>query len=269
MKKKLLLLLIAVFGVVLQNEAQTPFKVKTPPFRKFVKITANDVNLRKSPSAQSPKLIYCTVESDLGGTIDEMVWSNKPLARNERAVRATVLPVREPSLFPTVKTSSDWICGDYKNKSVYVMKKFCKEVPLRPLDLPDLHSTGFTNTIKIGSGKYKDYCIGTIYNEIGEKMIRLGKYVNGMFVFNYCIYYFQAESGKTEVIAHTNDHPTWFTVSTGLLNDAGELNLRKLLNDTQALDMIMTAKFGVSDYDSITYYGVAGDNNCYSITSIN
>lgn len=279
MKKKLLILFAAIFGMMLHAKAQTPFAVKTPPFKKFVKLTSNDVNLRKSPSTQSSKLIFRTVESDLGGTMESMVWSSKPLARNERAVRATVLPVWEKSVLPSVIASNDWICGHYERiiaeyhevhdrAMVYVMKKFCQEVPLRSLTLPAPKSTGFSDIVKIESGKYKDYCIGTTHNEIGEKLIRLGKYVNGMFVFNYYVYYSLSNSGKTEYI-NSGDSPTYLACERGLLNSDDELNLKKLLNNPQLLDKLMTTTSdNIHNYVPITYYGVAGDNNWYYITGV-
>lgn len=249
MKKRILFLFVAAIGMALQGTAQEAFTVKVPPFRKFVKITASDVNLRQAPSAQSPRLVMRSEENEIGDVFDNLVWSNRPIARNEKVIHAKVLPVWESTILPTVKDSKDWICGHHEGKMVYVMRKFCKEVSLRPLSLPAPKLPGFRDFIKIESGKYKDYCIAICQNMIDEQYFRLGKYVNGMFIFNYTVY---------SELMFSKD-----------LSSDGSLDLKKLIKNEQALDTLMNMDFDISrNYNPIIFYGVIGDNNWYSITDI-
>ena len=121
---KKLLLLAALFGMTLQGVGQNLFTVKLPPFRRYVKVTANDVNLRQQPSAQSARLIWegCYDELGIGG--ERLIWSTGTLKQGERPARATVLPVWESSFLSVVKDADGWLCGHYRGKMVYVMEKF-------------------------------------------------------------------------------------------------------------------------------------------------
>ena len=255
MRKNLLFLFIAVFGVTLQSEAQESFKVKTPPFKKYVRVE-NGVNLRQAPTVESPKLVL--QEGYQGLSIE---WSNDFPDGNP--CRAQVLPVWDSSISTEVKDSKDWLCGHYGGYMVYVMKKYCKEVSWRPLTLPAPKSSGFKDLVRIETGKYKDYCIGlTEYDIYGKrvpfKYIRVGKYVDGMFIFNYELYVEPTNSSKASFFEDRLFYPPSLSFN-------GNLDLRKLIKNAELLDKLMTMNYPSNCHWSITYYGVEGDNNWYSI----
>lgn len=254
MRKNLMFLFIAVFGVTLHSEAQESFKVKMPPFKKYVKVE-NGVNLRQAPTAESPQLVI----QDQGYTSIE--WSND--FPNGKPCRAQVLPVWDSSISTEVKDSKDWLCGNYGGYMVYVMKKFCKEVSLRPLVLPAPKSSDFKDLVRIETGKYKDYCIGLFeYDIYGKrvpfKYIRVGKYVDGMFIFSYKLFVEPTNSGKASFFEDRLFYPL-------SLSSNGNLDLRKLIKNAELLAKLMTMNYPSDCYWPITYYGVEGDNNWYSM----
>ena len=259
MRKNLLLSFVVMFGVTLQSMAQLAFEdVKTPPFRKYIRVKSG-VNLREKPTTQSPRLVehfdgFCSLE-----------WSSKSSDPNEKPCRAEVLPVWESSFNPGIKESKDWLCGQYRGKQVYVMRNFCEEVALRPLSLPAPKSV-FLDLVMIESGKYKDCCIALCETDplwdggVHMEYIRLGKYKNGMFIFDYFKIVAPGDSNKIE--------DKVFNYSP-VLSSNDTLDLQKLVKDTQLMKALMEQVYPVSCWEHITYFGVEGDSNWYSIENVN
>ncbi len=260
MMKKFLFLLVAMLGMTLQGGAQPPFSDKKPPFRRFVKVLHTDVNLHQAPTTQSPRLIIHSEENEIGDWWEEYYWSNRPLKKNESAAHATVLPIWEPYVMSSVKTANGWICGYFEEKMVYIMEKFCKEVPLRPLSASDKNRP--FNITMIRSGKYKNYCLAKRENSIGETYLNIGKYVDGMFIFNYDFYYMQSEDGGTSF----DDNILRY--GRNLSDSNGYLDINKLINDTFYFSLLMNTVQKITNYCPVTYYGIEGDNKWYTITGI-
>lgn len=262
MSKKILLLVTVMLGTAIgQSLAQEPFEVKTPPFRKYVKVIGTGVNLRQSPSAQSPRLVVQSEENELGDIMEEFVWINRPLRKNEEAARATILPVWERSFMSSVKTADGWLCGDYEGELVYVMEKFCQPISLRPLSETE-EERSIRNLTVIKSGKYRNYCIANCENMIGEHYLRLGKYVNGMFIFNYDIYYSQSESRESVF----KDGVVF--LGKKLTDEYESADLQKLIQDQATLDLLMKKGVNIDNYNPEFYYGVQGDKRWYCIKRI-
>ena len=262
MNKKFFLLVAVMLGTALcQVLAQKPFEVKTPPFRKYVKVIGSGVNLRQSPSAQSPRLVVQSEENELGDVMEELVWINRPLKKNEEAARASVLPVWETDFMSSVKVADGWLCGDYEGTLVYVMEKFCKPVSLRPLSEKE-EKRSIDNLTVIKSGKYRNYCIAECENMIGEHYLSLGKYVDGMFIFNYDIFYSQSESRESLF----KDGVIF--IGSKLTDQFGFANLQKLIQDQATLDLLMKKGVNINNYNPVFYYGVEGDDEWYCIGNI-
>lgn len=289
MNKKLFFLVV-ILGMALQGMAQEPFTVKKPPFRKFVRLN-DGVNLRKSPSANSPRLVLREGESTEGCADNtETVWLNRPLRKNEQAVRATILPVWEQSFKPTIKVADGWLCGYYDTPAilrpnfcdeniVYVMERFCEPISLRPLsEDEDVNSfSDLYDLVVIKSGKYKDYCIAT--SSDGENFyLNLGRYVDGMFIFDYSIEYdysFNLDGSSWE--KNPNGDDWWYFVYGEKLKkgEEGDIDLHKLVRDQTSMDILMKKavnwtkerekKFSFPTYTTC-YYGVEGDKKWYCIS---
>lgn len=254
--------MVVMLGTALgQGLAQKPFEVKTPPFRKYVKVIGAGVNLRQSPSAQSPRLVVQSEENELGDIMEELVWINRPLKKNEKAARATILPVWEHSVMSTVKVADGWLCGNYEGTLVYVMEKFCKPVSLRPLSETEEERSIYNLTV-IKSGKYRNYCIANCENMIGEHYLRLGKYVNGMFIFNYDINYLQSESRESSF------KDGIIFLGAKLTDEYGSADLQKLIQDQATLDLLMKKGVNIDNYNPEFYYGVEGDKKWYCIMKV-
>lgn len=123
MKKAVVILVLTMFGFTLQSMAQMTLKV--PKWEKFVKITAENVNLRKAPDANSPRLM----SQEQGFGWRDFSWTPKADFEAFHLEVGTILPV--------LKETGDWYCLYLNNVSfghlqgvyeVYVMKKFCTTV---------------------------------------------------------------------------------------------------------------------------------------------
>lgn len=246
--KKMLFLLIAIVGITLQGMAQTPFKVKTPPFKKFVKVIASDVNLRKAPSTNSPRLIY--EEDEMGDLYPS--WSSGKIRPGQEVAHAKVLPVCESSDFPDVNNVDGWLCGHYEGQFVYIMKKFCEEVSLRPLP----KNNGCISTIT--TGKYKDYCF-LMEESYGGFLFRMGQYVNGMYIFNYTTW-----ANAYNDSATTIDKDNGIDLNKKYADEYGQPDLEKILSDSKMVEMLMNS---VSEmrYEQVIYFGVVGDDSINEI----
>ena len=284
MNKKLFFLVV-MLGMALQGMAQEPFTVTKFPFRKFVRLN-DGVNLRKSPSANSPRLVSRFQEDDgFGIPAPNLLWLNRPLRKNEEAARATILPVWEQSFKPTIKVADGWLCGYYDTPPilepnfcdeniVYVMEKFCKPVSLRPLsEDEDVYSfSDLYDLVVIKSGKYKDYCIATS----NDFYLNLGKYVDGMFIFNYSIEYDICPNNESAWEKSPDGDDWWYFVySEKIKKEEGGIDLHKLVQDQTSMDILMKKavnwakerekKFSFPTYTTC-YYGIEDDKKWYCIS---
>lgn len=267
--KRLLLLLVAIVGMTLQSRAQLPFKVEAPKFQKFVKVIAKDVNLRQQPSASSPRLIFqSNLADDCMDCEPSLVWSNKPLRRGDEPARASILAV--------IGESGEWYHVHfyeeyYEPQEAYIMKKFCADMSLRPLSRADINKGNDGDVIQIKSGKYQGLCLMRCWGWYDATILRIGGYVDGMFVFPYCIEYSTdwKDSGKTKFGESYDDGEEILFFSDSLFsrNDeyqSDELDLEKLASNTQTLDLLMN-NLNKCDKDGSIYFGIKGDSNLYVI----
>ena len=259
MKKKIIFILIALVEVSLQSWAQTAFYVKTPPFSKYVKVVTDGVNIRQKPNVKSTRLIWTRDGID-GYNPEYLAWKGAQLKKGDKPVKAAVLPVWDES--------GDWYRIQYcvetdeglYFKDGYVMKKYCKEVQLKPLTLPAPNNMGI---VKISNGAYKDYCFRTYIGWGDDYKLQIGKYVNGMFVFNYELgLSYDASSNETIV---TNSE---LRFGKNLMINDWLLDLNNFLTRTKDLDKLF-ANVDKMEHISIIYYGVSGDNQWYVITGVN
>lgn len=260
MKKYLLILFCTLFGI-LQIMAQIPFDVKVPDVNKFVKVTSTEVNLRQAPTTASPRLIFqSNISGDCLDCEPSLVWSSKPLGRNDQRVDANLLYICGES------SDGEWwnvqyyedLYGDmaYVEKA-YIMKKFCKSMKARLLPLAAPQDK---NIQLVLSGPYVGLCLEWLYGYGDCRILRIGRYINGVYAFAYSIEFSYNETNETK-FEIVNDFDQ---VSFGahLFNDEQRLDLVKLANDTKVLNLLMN-NLNKMRKDNVAYIGFEGDGNWY------
>ena len=257
MKKIFTLLFIAILASV-SGMAKEPFRVKLPPFRRYVKV-ADGVNLRQAPTTQSPRLVEQREECT-HLNIYELVWKTGPLKRNEQPARATALPVWERSFMPALKEADGWLCGQYEGKLVYVKENFCKEVRRR--SLPRTERLDFDDLVVIPTGKYKDY-VFAVRRSFGLWSLEMGQYVDGMFVFNYSLPFQYSEGSAFEANGSLS-----FGKDLLLSADDESLDLRKLCANERYLDALMDGGTNINNYSPVTYYALDSLKGWQTISGI-
>ena len=152
MKKKLLIMLTAMFGMALHGMAQMTLTV--PKWDKFIKVNTEGVNLRKAANVNSPKLMSCGTDWNA-----EFSWTPKE--------ELEPFHPEAGAIFPVVKETADWYClyfnyNCYGNlvfaSDVYILKKFCTEVSPATISNDDYEDS--ENTRVKGN---KGYYIGVYY----------------------------------------------------------------------------------------------------------
>ena len=260
MKKYLLILFCTLFGI-LQIMAQIPFDVKVPDVNKFVKVTSTGVNLRQAPTTPSPRLIFqSNISGDCLDCEPSLVWSSKPLGRNDQRVDANLLYICGES------SDGEWwnvqyyedLYGDmaYVEKA-YVMKKFCKSMKARLLPLAAPQDK---NIQLVLSGPYVGLCLEWLYGYGDCRILRIGRYINGVYAFAYSIEFSYNETNETKFeIVNDFDHVSF---GAHLFNDEQRLDLVKLANDTKVLNLLMN-NLNKMRKDNVAYIGFEGDGNWY------
>lgn len=260
MKKYLLILFCTLFGI-LQIMAQIPFDVKVPDVNKFVKVTSTGVNLRQAPTTPSPRLIFqSNISGDCLDCEPSLVWSSKPLGRNDQRVDANLLYICGES------SDGEWwnvqyyedLYGDmaYVEKA-YIMKKFCKSMKARLLPLAAPQDK---NIQLVLSGPYVGLCLEWLYGYGDCRILRIGRYINGVYAFAYSIEFSYNETNETKFeIVNDFDHVSF---GAHLFNDEQRLDLVKLANDTKVLNLLMN-NLNKMRKDNVAYIGFEGDGNWY------
>lgn len=260
MKKYLLILFCTLFGI-LQIMAQIPFDVKVPDVNKFVKVTSMGVNLRQAPTTASPRLIFqSNISGDCLDCEPSLVWSSKPLGRNDQRVDANLLYICGES------SDGEWwnvqyyedLYGDmaYVEKA-YIMKKFCKSMKARLLPLAAPQDK---NIQLVLSGPYVGLCFEWLYGYGDCRILRIGRYINGVYAFAYSIEFSYNETNETKYeIVNDFDQVSF---GAHLFNDEQRLDLVKLANDTKVLNLLMN-NLNKMRKDNVAYIGFEGDGNWY------
>lgn len=152
MKKLLLSILLAIFTY---NCIYSQMILHVPKWEKFVKITTNNIPLRKTPTLNSNKLLV----SGEGTKCPIYSW------KAEQGYTASYFEVG--TILPVIKETEEWYCLYFGNAcygsllgsyEVYVMKKFCEEVTPVMFSASD-YGLSETELVKGNKG----YSIGVYY----------------------------------------------------------------------------------------------------------
>ena len=168
-------------------------EAQLPNWKKFVKVNTGDVNLRKAPDANSPKLMEQQNEMD-----SELVWSDAP--ENEYGFPRSPWHLRTDNVCPVISETSEWyeISIPYFTVNAYIMKKFCQEVTPEPVKDTDYQ---YYNIREIKDGKYSGhYVLSSIDYSSGEAdvFLKLGVCQSDAYVFSASLIVSEAERFEKE-----------------------------------------------------------------------
>ncbi len=189
MKKSIVSLALLLAGVLSSVAITFPFSVNAPDFKGIAVCTANDgVNIRKSPSATAPRLIYDESkieEYDVPAAFYGF-WSTAPLKKFQSAIK-----FYGPNLI--VKEQNGWLeawkVGPKNEQNGWVSAKYCKMVPLKPLT-PDTYSDNARFIWLNGvNGDQGLYALIMDYNEMDTyASFYVGRVANGVVCCPYSLY---------------------------------------------------------------------------------
>ena len=157
-------------------------EAQLPNWKKFVKVKTGDVNLRKAPDADSPKLMEQQNEMD-----SELVWSDAP--ENEYGSSRSPYHLRAGQVCPVVSETSEWyeISIPHLGTKAYMLKKFGQEVtpePVKDMDYP------YYNIREIfGDEDVSWFVLSHIGYDSGEREVfmKLGFKKDNAYIFNKSI----------------------------------------------------------------------------------
>lgn len=165
--------------------------VQQPTWHKFITAKTADVNFRKAPDSNSPKLM-----EEVGEMDSYLTWSDEP--QNEYAGGRKPYRIGNGNACPVLSETNDWyevlVQLPWANTvKAYIMKNLCKEVSARPIDN--------ANFYKIPSGRFKGkylyYDCGGIY--AAPSSLTLGWEVNGGYLFPNAFKYSFENNGGPEI----------------------------------------------------------------------
>ncbi len=174
---------MAVTGVACHAQ-YVGLDVCMPKVDKVIEVTADGVNMRKSPSAAAPKLVrLCYDETDnccYG-------WSND---RREPGVVAFAAPASKGDVFIVTSETDEWYgVIAYENTPVFISKKYAQEAELTPITpemLTRISDYGFGKMQSPGvtKGFYRGYACLDIQGYETEGLM-LGRIIDGFLVMSH------------------------------------------------------------------------------------
>lgn len=177
---------MAVTGVACHAQ-YVGLDVSMPKVDKVIEVTADGVNMRKSPSAAAPKLVrLCYDETDnccYG-------WSND---RRERGVVAFAAPASKGDVFMVTSETDEWYgVIAYEDTPVFISKKYAQDAELTPITpemLTKIDDYGFGKMQSPGvtKGFYRGYACLDIEGYETEGLM-FGRIIDGFLVMNFHVY---------------------------------------------------------------------------------
>lgn len=182
MKRKLFIMLATLMAVASKSDAQININVNLPRIVKFVDVIESDVNLRKSSSASSPKLML--------KNYSRLVWSGTPQAKGAETYHIPLYYA-----VPVLEEAEEWYkialpVGRQNCEYAYIMKKFCRDVIEKVSynannRYEDIIDDELMTTVR-KTGKYKGYCIEHKTGP-GGNYARIGRVIDNMLVWTHRI----------------------------------------------------------------------------------
>lgn len=163
--------------------AQNPkLEIRRPRIINAIEVTSDNVNLRKSPNMNAPKLFrWCEPETDCC----DYVWG-KPKEQGD----LTTATANKGEIFAVLSETPEWyeVISHYYGIVAYISKQFTKvkeleEIFPETLSKPDYYGSDFAQIPGIQKGEYRGYALIQKY-DFEDSYCSVGRIVNGLLVCN-------------------------------------------------------------------------------------
>lgn len=208
--KKQILLFFALMAVVFQGWAQSSFTIEAPKFRGIVRVTSSNVNIRQKANAQSMRVDVAQKDEKLAVVGEAGDWY-------QVCKSVWIAPYAAEGGNASVQITL----------SGYIMKKFCENCKLQPLNSSSEMGGVYIKT----SGRHKGVCLWTMYNGHEEGWSGLtfgiGKMDGNLAVLPYRIGVDGGASKRIEFKREDNGGDYKLALGSSL-SEGYELDLNKL-----------------------------------------
>lgn len=170
--QRIIILAIATAGLLPMYAQNKEISLSVPKIIGVARITADEVNLRKSPSESAPQLVTDTPDED-GNCESITTWSDHP-----KTVGAERIPFRLYTGYeaPIVEQTDGWVRILVSGQAVWVKDTFAMPFPLGAFseisEKPEFQP--YEPTFR-HNGAFKDYCSIYYNNEMGGTGFYIGK----------------------------------------------------------------------------------------------
>jgi TonB family C-terminal domain len=178
MKTKFVTAVTAILLTYSGVSAQKQITFSEPEITGVAYVTGDEINLRKLPSAKSPRLCFQQEAEDYEGT-GAAVWSDMPVTQGCERRSAKLY---KTNVIPVVQAADGWVQTIYSNMTPWVKENYCQIASLQQVR-PGM-SDRFDNrplSIRTG-GAYENWCACYWDDEMGGTGIYLGRVVGKIAV---------------------------------------------------------------------------------------
>ena len=170
----------------IQSVKENPkLEIRRPRIIKTIEVTGDNVNLRKSPSTNAPKLYrWCEPETDCCG----YEWGMP-----KREVYVETATVSKGEIFAVLSETPEWyeVITHYYGIVAYISKQFTQvkeleEIFPETLSKPDYYESEYPQIPGVQKGEYRGYALIQMYNFEDNYSI-FGRIVDGMLVCNWIL----------------------------------------------------------------------------------
>lgn len=193
-------------------EAESVINLSSPPFKKFVVVTASDMGLFKKPDTKSPNLVRW-IESDCESDFCESIyqWSDQP-AKPGFEISTDIID-SEGRIFPVLGEEGDFykVCTITQwcdIESAYIPKANVGDIEWAPITADMLESDeNYFKCRVLKDGKYKDVVIISEYDELNGETLQVGVLKDGIVAIPvvYSIEGILANDQKEDVILDVSE----------------------------------------------------------------
>lgn len=184
--RKIFSIIVAISSLMATSVVQA-FTVEAPKWDKLAITTTEDVNIRKEPTASSPRLLVDWEKVD-----NYQIPINYFAYWSSSAPQGSVNPISFTGPVPVVSEKDGWIevlnAGPKCETNGWVNAKFCKIVRPNPITLENTEQ--FNNFSLIPSGPDEVYALYALCDAEMDNnaTFYLGRLINGVIVAPYSLY---------------------------------------------------------------------------------
>lgn len=204
------------------SSSNNPLGVEKPTWKKFIVVISQDVPLHKDARSDSPKLMKAleNLESDMAAR--EFRWEDQGKKRGY-----TLYPynLEKNAVLPVLDETDTWykvqVCNEDMNgmiETAYVKKEWTREIFPEPITEEVLARIGKTvqrcdHIVK--SGKLKNLCLTTRFNDMDGESFQIGALIDGILIYPQYKGIFLKRDGVSGVSIQKNEEYDNYTLTYG------------------------------------------------------